>query len=147
MEYKLLEDEIEDLVELLTQNKWIYHTDQNVKEESVRKGYAEGYYHSDRETYWIIDNKEKVGIIIIHDRSDTIPLFDIRLSTRYRGKGYGVKTLLWLQNYLFGEKGKIRIEGYTRVDNIGMRKCFTASWLCERGLFKKCLGKYRWYYN
>ncbi|MFC9540317.1 GNAT family N-acetyltransferase [Lysinibacillus sp. NPDC056959] len=136
MEYKLFEDEIEDLVELLTQNKWIYHTEQNVKEESVRKGYAEGYYYSDRETYWIIDNEEKVGIIIIHDIRDTIPLFDIRLSTRYRGKGYGVKTLLWLQDYLFGEKGKIRIEGYTRVDNISMRKCFTKAGFVKEGYLR-----------
>ena len=97
LDYKLFEDEIEDLVELLTQNKWVYYTDQNLKEESIRKTYTEGYYHSDRETHWIIDNEEKVGIIIIHDIRDTIPLFDIRLDTRYRGKGYGVKTLLWLQ--------------------------------------------------
>ncbi|MFF2796352.1 GNAT family N-acetyltransferase [Lysinibacillus xylanilyticus] len=59
-------------------------------------------------SHWIIDNEEKVGIIIIHDISDTIPLFDIRLDTSYRGKGYGVKTLLWLQDYLFGvETGQL----------------------------------------
>lgn len=91
MEYKLLGNEIEDLVDLLTQNKWMYHTDQHLKEESVRKAYTEGYYQCDRETHWIVDNEKKVGIIIIHDISDTIPLFDIRLDMRYRGKGYGVK--------------------------------------------------------
>lgn len=136
MEYKLLVDEIENLVELLTRNKWIHHIDQILKEESIRKAYAEGYYHNDRETHWIIDNEEKVGIIIIHDINDTIPLFDVRLDARYRGKGYGVKTLLWLQDYLFGERGKIRIEGYTRVDNIGMRKCFTKAGFVKEGYLR-----------
>lgn len=136
MEYKLLVDEIENLVELLTQNKWIHHIDQILKEESIRKAYAEGYYYNDRETHWIIDNEEKVGIIIIHDINDTIPLFDIRLDACYRGNGYGVKTLLWLQDYLFGERGKIRIEGYTRVDNIGMRKCFTKAGFVKEGYLR-----------
>lgn len=136
MEYKLLVDEIENLVELLTQNKWIHHIDQILKEESIRKAYTEGYYHYDRETHWIIDNEEKVGIIIIHDINDTIPLLDVRLDARYRGKGYGVKTLLWLQDYLFGERGKIRIEGYTRVDNIGMRKCFTKAGFVKEGYLR-----------
>ena len=136
MEYLLLVDEIENLVELLTQNKWIHHIDQILKEESIRKAYAEGYYHNDRETHWIIDNEEKVGLIIIHDINDTIPLFDIRLDARYRGKGYGVKTLLWLQDYLFGERGKIRTEGYTRVDNIDMRKCFTKAGFVKEGYLR-----------
>ncbi|WP_068985059.1 GNAT family N-acetyltransferase [Lysinibacillus xylanilyticus] len=135
MEYLLLVDEIENLVELLTQNKWIHHIDQILKEESIRKAYAEGYYQNDRETHWIIDNEEKVGIIIIHD-INAIPLFDIRLDARYRGKGYGVKTLLWLQDYLFGERGKIRTEGYTRVDNIGMRKCFTKAGFVKEGYLR-----------
>lgn len=136
MEYKLLGNEIEDLVDLLTQNKWMYHTDQHLKEESVRKAYTEGYYQCDRETHWIVDNEKKVGIIIIHDISDTIPLFDIRLDMRYRGKGYGVKTLLWLQDYLFREKDKIRIEGYTRVDNMGMRKCFAKAGFVKEGYLR-----------
>ena len=80
--------------------------------------------------------KFKRGIRSKSDISDTIPLFDIRLDTRYRGKGYGVKTLLWLQNYLFGKKDKIRIEGYTRVDNIGMRKCFAKAGFVKEGYLR-----------
>lgn len=70
-----------------------------------------GYYQNNRETHWILEDGEKVGVIFIHDINDTIPLFDLRLDANVRGKGYGVKALHWLQEYLFGERGKIRIEG------------------------------------
>lgn len=136
MDIKLLVDEVDALVHLFTQNKWFYHTHQHVKAESVRAAYAKGYYKNDCETYWILENEEKIGVIMIHDISDTIPLFDLRLNAKYRGKGYGVKALRWLQDYLFGEKGKIRIEGYTRVDNIGMRKCFSKAGFVKEGYLR-----------
>ena len=136
MEIKLFTGEIDDLVHLLTQNKWIYHTNQHVKEESVRAAFAKRYYENDRETYWIMENGKRVGIIFIHDISDTIPLFDIRLHTNCRGKGYGVMALRWLQEYLFEVRGKVRIEGYTRVDNIGMRKCFSKAGFVKEGYLR-----------
>lgn len=136
MEFKLFQSEIEDLVELLTKNQWEYHGNQIVKEESVRENFKKGYYQNDRETYWIIDNGTKVGIIIINDISDSIPIFDMRLAPNYRGKGYGTKTLIWLKDYLFGEKNKIRIEGYTRYDNFGMRKCFTKAGFVKEGYLR-----------
>jgi len=79
---------------------------------------------------------KRIGIIFIHDISDTIPLFDIRLDENCRGKGYGVRALQWLQEYLFEVKGKIRIEGYTRVDNIGMRRCFSKASFVKEGYLR-----------
>jgi len=136
MEIKLFTGEIDALVHLLTQNIWFYHTNQHVKEETVRAAFAEGYYENDRETYWILVNGEREGLIFIHGISDTIPLFDIRLDANCRGKGYGVQALHWLQAYLFEVKGKIRIEGYTRVDNIGMRKCFSKAGFVKEGYLR-----------
>ncbi|MFJ7890449.1 GNAT family N-acetyltransferase [Lysinibacillus xylanilyticus] len=126
MEFRLFTNEIENLKTLMTNNTWDYHLNKIVEEETIQQKYDNGYYQDDRETYWIIDdNKMKVGIVLIEDINDSILSLDIRIDKQYRGNGYGVNTLLWLQDYLFGEKGKIRIEGYTRVDNIGMRKCFS----------------------
>lgn len=136
MHFQLFNGEVEDLVRLLTKNQWPYHSDATTEESRIRSAVANGYYSDDRETYWIIDGKEKVGIIIINDINDTIPLFDIRLDAAYRGKGYGVKSLKWLKDYLFGEKEKIRIEGYTRADNIAMRKCFTSSGFVKEGYLR-----------
>ncbi|MBS0692016.1 GNAT family N-acetyltransferase, partial [Enterococcus faecalis] len=93
-------------------------------------------YADGRETFWIIENEEKVGLLIINDIDDTIPLFDLRLAASARGKGLGVKALKWMQDYLFGEKNKIRIEGYTRADNIAMRKCFTRAGFVKEGYLR-----------
>lgn len=136
MEFKLFLDEINELVELMTKNQWMYHGNSIVKEESVRENYKKRYYQNDRETFWIIDNGTKVGILIIHDINDSIPIFDLRLDQTYRGKGYGTKTLIWLKDYLFGKNDKIRIEGYTRIDNIGMRKCFTNAGFVKEGYLR-----------
>ncbi|KGR82103.1 GNAT family N-acetyltransferase [Lysinibacillus odysseyi] len=136
MEYKLLENEIDELVQLYTKNNWPYHGNNQVSEESIRKFFHEGYYHKDRETFWIIDNGMKVGLLLIHDIDDTIPLFDIRLDEKYRGQGYGMQALKWLQDYLFGTKQKIRVEGYTRADNLGMRKCFTRAGFVKEGYLR-----------
>ena len=136
MEFKLFNGEVENLVCLLTNNNWLYHSDSTVKESNIRYAVVNGYYSDERETFWIIDGNEKVGIIIINDINDTIPLFDIRLDAAYRGKGYGVKSLKWLKNYLFGEKEKIRIEGYTRADNVAMRKCFISAGFVKEGYLR-----------
>ena len=136
MEFKLFNGEVENLVYLLTSNYWVYHSDATVKESTIRNAVENDYYSDERETFWIIDHNEKVGVMIINDINDTIPLFDIRLDVAYRGKGYGVKSLKWLQNYLFGEKEKIRIEGYTRADNVAMRKCFTSAGFVKEGYLR-----------
>lgn len=43
---------------------------------------------------------------------------------------------MWLKDYLFGEKQKIRIEGYTRADNLAMRKCFTKAGFVKEGYLR-----------
>ncbi|WP_107841277.1 GNAT family N-acetyltransferase [Metasolibacillus meyeri] len=136
MELALFNAEADDLVQLLTENEWPYHSDANVDANAVRTAVEKGYYADDRETFWIIEDGMKVGILIINDIGDTIPLFDIRLATSTRGKGIGVQALKWMQDYLFGEKNKIRIEGYTRADNFAMRKCFTKAGFVKEGYLR-----------
>lgn len=136
MEVVLFNGETDDLVRLLTENEWPYHADMSVEENTVRKAVEKGYYADGRETFWIIEDEEKVGLLIINDIDDTIPLFDLRLAATTRGKGLGVKALKWMQDYLFGEKNKIRIEGYTRADNIAMRKCFTRAGFVKEGYLR-----------
>lgn len=137
MHCELFNDETEELVDLLTRNDWRYHSGGIPLEDKVKADINKGYYSDGRETFWVIDVDEKIGIIVIEDIEDTIPSFDIRLDTNYQGKGYGVKSLIWLQDYLFGKRGKIRIEGYTRADNHPMRKCFTKAGFVKEGYLRK----------
>ena len=136
MEFKLFSNEIEELKALMLNNRWDYHMNKNMREEIIQQRVEEGYYQNDRETFWLIDNDTTIGIICVEDVNDSILSFDLRLDAKYRGKGYGYKALLWLQNYLFGEKGKIRIEGYTRVDNVNMRKCLTKAGFVKEGYLR-----------
>ncbi|MEQ8192622.1 MAG: GNAT family protein, partial [Candidatus Eremiobacterota bacterium] len=49
----------------------------------------------------------------------------IRISSSYQGKGIGEKGVKWLTEYVFKTYSHImRIEGYTREDNLAMRKVF-----------------------
>lgn len=126
IEYRKLTDEINDLVNLYTTNKWEYHANHNPSKDDIESRYKSGWYEDDKETYWIEYNGEKVGLIILADISDTIPLFyDIRMSEQARGKGIGKTAITWATNYVFSQsEEKIRIEAYTRFDNYAMRKVF-----------------------
>jgi RimJ/RimL family protein N-acetyltransferase len=52
-------------------------------------------------------------------------VFDLRVAEKERGKGIGTGALRWLTSYIFENlPAARRIEGYTRIDNIAMRKTF-----------------------
>lgn len=141
--FEKLENELDDLVSFLTNNSWDYHSDPNPSHEQVIKGFNKGWYQDDRETYWIEFHNEKIGLIIIHDISDTIPLFDIRLTNNIRGKGFGTKAVKWIVEHIFSlQDKKIRIEAYTRSDNIAMRKA-----LSNNGFVKEGHLRYAWENN
>ncbi|WP_096438955.1 GNAT family N-acetyltransferase [Alteribacter populi] len=124
--FKKLTNELSELINLYTKNNWNFHADPVPSEEEIIKRYKTGWYEDDKETFWIEETKKKVGLIIISDISDTMPLlFDVRLSNEVRGKGYGEQAVKWATNYIFSDSNeKIRIEAYTRHDNYAMRKIF-----------------------
>lgn len=136
MEIQLFNGETEQLVDLLCYNEWPYHSNNQLDKLAVEQAIGNGYYTNNRETFWVSFKRQKIGILMIEDIEDTIPLFDIRLSKHARGKSIGSQALLWLQDYLFGEKEKIRIEGYTRADNLPMRKCFTKANFVKEGYLR-----------
>lgn len=136
VKFQLFNSEVGELMDLLSMNEWPFHSNPQIKASAIKQAIENGYYTDGRETFWIVDNNQKVGVIIIDDIEDTIPLFDIRLSMNQRGKGIGVKSLRWIQDYLFGNRGKIRIEGYTRADNLAMRKCFSNSGFVKEGYLR-----------
>ena len=136
LEVRKFHSENEELIDLLCSNEWPFHGKVHLEPEAIRKAIEKGYYAEGRETFWIIETEQKVGILIIDDIEDTIPLFDLRLTKEARGKGIGQKSLTWLKDYLYREKGKIRIEGYTRADNLAMRKCFTKAGFVKEGYLR-----------
>ena len=137
LKMQLFDLEVEELMNFLSTNVWQYHSNFHIDAKEIKDKVEKDYYSKGRETFWIVVNEQKVGILIIDDIEDTIPMFDIRLASNVRGKGIGVRVLRWLQDYLFGERGKIRIEGYTRADNLAMRKSFTNAGFVKEGYLRQ----------
>jgi [ribosomal protein S5]-alanine N-acetyltransferase len=132
-----LKDELEDLVSFFIENTWEFHSDPHPSKYKVIQSFHNGWYQDGRETFWIIRGGKKIGLIIIDDINDTIPLFDVRLATEWRGQGYGTQAVNWIKNYIFNlPDKKIRIEAYTRHDNIPMRKALTKCGFVKEGYLR-----------
>jgi RimJ/RimL family protein N-acetyltransferase len=119
-------DSLEEIVKFLTSETWPFHGRPSPTEESIRIGFHNGYYTANgNQSFWIIENGEKVGLVRLFDLEDPTCLFDLRLKKSHRGKGLGLETLSWLTKYVFTHFPEIiRVEGHTRNDNYAMRKTF-----------------------
>lgn len=125
--FKEFTDEIDALIEFLTSDTWSFHGTPNPKPERIRKSFENHYYSSeDAKTFWIIvDSNTRAGIMRIYDLEDGTPLFDIRISSKYKGLGIGTIAVNWINNFIFNNyPDKDRIEANTRQDNYAMRCVF-----------------------
>ncbi|MEK9198384.1 GNAT family N-acetyltransferase [Ureibacillus sp. 179-F W5.1 NHS] len=135
--FKKFENELDDLVSFMTKNTWEFHSIPNPSKEQIIENYHNGCYFHNRETFWILKGDKKIGLIVIDDINDTIPLFDIRLDKTVRGKGYGTQAVDWIVQYLFSlPDKKIRIEAHTRWDNLAMRKTLYNCRFVKEGYFR-----------
>ncbi|MGI8687081.1 MAG: GNAT family N-acetyltransferase [Thermomicrobiales bacterium] len=91
--------------------------------EDVASWIDKGIY---TETFWItLDGTTRVGVVQYQDASPIRAEVHIRLHRPYRGQGIGTHAITWLTNYLFQTfPAKHRVEGWTRIDNITMRRVF-----------------------
>ncbi|MDG5471491.1 GNAT family protein [Jeotgalibacillus sp. ET6] len=131
------ENEVEHLVHFMTQSSWDFHSNPKPTREGILIDYNDGLYDNDNEIYWIELEQKKIGLIMIHDSSDTIPLFDIRLEEGARAKGIGALAVKWLTDHIFNQPNKIRIEAYTRSDNTAMRKTLNKCGFVKEGYLRQ----------
>ncbi|TCP19149.1 RimJ/RimL family protein N-acetyltransferase [Scopulibacillus darangshiensis] len=123
MKFYLFNNELDELIDFMTSEKWVYHSNPDQTKEKIMANFESGWYSKDKQTFWVENEGEKIGYISIFDLSDNTPLFDIRLKSKYRNKGFGEKCVLWLTDYVFTTlDNKIRVEAHTRMDNYPMRK-------------------------
>jgi RimJ/RimL family protein N-acetyltransferase len=134
------DDEIDTLVEFLTSNTWEFFGDPNPSAEKIRKDYINKIYNGESsKTFWItLDHDIKAGIIRIYDLEDSTPVFDIRISSEYKGMGVGTITVNWLIDYIFDNfSDKDRIEANTRQDNYAMRSVFHKCGFVKEAHYRK----------
>ena len=137
------------LVDFLTSETWPYHSNPQPAPEEIREAFEKGIYDSAScKTFWIIlNNNKRVGLIRLSDLQDDTPVFDLRILGTYRSKGIGERAINWLTKYIFTTwPDKRRIEGYTRQDNLAMRrvfqKCGYVKEACHRKAWPSRDGKY-----
>jgi RimJ/RimL family protein N-acetyltransferase len=117
-------DEGGDLADFLTGDSWPFHAGGAENADAVRRRVASGQYDGDdTQTWWIVDDDERIGLIRFEDLGDDTPLFDLRLRATHRGQGHGSAAVRWLTDHLFTTLPEIlRIEAVTRQDNSAMRR-------------------------
>jgi len=130
------------LYDFLNSDVWTFHSggSNQLTKESVEKSISKGYYDgTDNKTFWIINPEEQIiGYLKIEDLEDLYPMFDLKVSSKYRGQGVGEKALRWLTDYIFNNYSEVhRVEGCTRQDNIGMRKVFKKCGYIKEGHTRK----------
>lgn len=124
------------LADFLAGEPWPFHTIATVQRQDVLERVAGGYY--DDETYWIVADGERAGLVRLFDLEDATPMFDVRISAAHRGKGLGRAAVRWLTDRLFGEFPPVeRIEGTTRQDNVAMRRVFVRCGYVKEAHYRK----------
>ena len=124
------EAESSALAGFLSEDEWPFHGNRRPTRETADGWLAAGnFYGPNTRSFWIRTSGEAgaqaIGVVTLHDLADPTPLFDLRLRTVDRGRGYGTAAVRWLTEYLFTELPEIkRIEGHTRSDNVAMQRVF-----------------------
>jgi RimJ/RimL family protein N-acetyltransferase len=115
-----------ELVDFLTAHEFPYHAVRRPTRADVEGWIDEGRFGGANDAaYWIASDRGRIGLVVLHDLTDDAPLFDLRLATEHRGKGYGAEVVAALATHVFTTMpGVNRFEGTTREDNVAMRKTF-----------------------
>lgn len=112
------------LIAFLTSETWPFHVVSNMSEAEARRRIDEGEFTGDVQTFWIVEDGERIGLIRLEDYP-SLPSIDLRLREVARGRGIGTAALVWLTDYVFIHEPKVyRIEASTRIDNLAMQRAF-----------------------
>jgi ribosomal-protein-alanine N-acetyltransferase len=118
----------DDLITFLCDDIWPFHGRHRVTPDDVL---AMEFASPDVASFWIVDDRAKVGLIRLLDLGDIgdgAPRFDLRIATPHRGRGIGTRATRWIVDHLFGVHSELhRIEADTRDDNRAMQHVLSAS--------------------
>lgn len=119
-------DDAEAAVAFLTGDGWPFHSTPHLGADEADEIEIAG---DDIASFWIRVDGSNVGLIRVFDLDDVetgSPLFDLRITASYRGRGLGVIAVRWLTDHLFSSYEPLhRIEATTRDDNLAMQAVFS----------------------
>lgn len=128
------------LIEWLSTESWPYHVIRQPDPDSIKTWIDEGKFNGkDVQSLWIVSDKhEKIGLLRIQEIDSPEPVFDLRLRSQARGQGIGKQAVTWMCKHVFTTMPHIRrCGGYTREDNIAMRKTFRYSGFVKEAHYRK----------
>lgn len=124
-----------DLVAFLTGEEFPFHVRRTIAHADAEAAIDAGAFRDDdHDTYWLQhEDHGRIGIVRLEDLADPVPLFDLRIAGRFRGRGLGVPALRAVTDHVFRTRPAVtRFEGQTREDNTAMRRVFVRSgWVKE----------------
>lgn len=146
--------DLEALVTWLPRQLWPFHARERVDEPWVRQRAEAGYFWgAETRSFWAFDSERTpLALVRVFELGDITPLVDLRVANVARGRGVGSATLDWVTRHLFeGEPELVRLGGYTRHDNLPMRRVFEKcgyvqeayhrrSWRIESGALADSVG-------
>lgn len=128
------------LARFLSGSEWPFHFEQRLDNDWVRGRLESGHFFgADSKSFWVRDEGEDpLGLGRIFDLADITPLLDLRIAAAARGRGIGTLALRGLTTWLFNEHPQTgRLGGYTRHDNLAMRRVFEKCGFQQEALHRK----------
>jgi RimJ/RimL family protein N-acetyltransferase len=128
------------LAHWIVEENWPFHGSEYPVLDQVCRSISEGFFSGeDNKTFWIYlkDQPEPVGIVCLHELTDITPIFDLRLKSAFRNRGFGRKIVNWLTQYVFTQTDRHRLEGHTRADNFAMQRVFKACGWVKEAYYRK----------
>lgn len=119
--------DLETLIDWLPRQTWPFHARKHVDEAWVRERAETGYFWgADTRSFWAFDARQvPLALLRVFELGDVTPLVDLRVAEAARGRGVGSAALRWVTAHLFeSEPALVRLGGYTRHDNVAMRRVF-----------------------
>ncbi len=127
------------LAEFLTVNEFPFHVTRRPPRTDVEGWIDDGRFgDADHASYWIHAGRGCIGLVVLQDLTDNAPLFDLRLATEHRGKGYGAHVLKAVTTHVFTTLPAVnRFEGQTSEDDIAMRKTFVRAGFVKEAHYRE----------
>lgn len=135
-----------EFIRFMTRDRFPFHAVTEPSEDQVARDIDAGRHDGPRRVSLWVEHAEhgRIGMATLSNTGSLTATFDLRLVSRYRGRGLGAEILRALTAVVFEQYPALRFEGRTREDNLAMRKTFAAagfvkeahlrdSWLIEGG--------------
>lgn len=123
------------LLGFLTTEEFPFHVRRTITHAQAIAAVDGGAFRDDEHSSWWLEHDAlgRIGMVRLEDLEDPVPLFDLRIAGRFRGRGLGVSALRATAAHVFATMPEVtRFEGQTREDNTAMRRVFDrAGWVQE----------------